>query len=103
MTFQPEPSADFYSNFRLTCIVIDPAIAGTDREKLRLALEAENIEARPLWKPMHLQPVFAGCPACVNGTSEALFNNGLCLPSGSNIDEEGRRRIAEVIRKVFKV
>jgi dTDP-4-amino-4,6-dideoxygalactose transaminase len=52
---------------------------------------------------MHLQPVFAGCPAYVNGTSEALFNNGLCLPSGSNIDEEGRRRIAEVIRKVFKV
>ncbi len=103
VTFQSEPSADFRSNFWLTCIVIDPAVAGTDREKLRLAFEEANIESRPLWKPMHLQPVFAGCPAYVNGTSEALFNNGLCLPSGSNIDEEGRRRIAEVIRKVFKV
>jgi dTDP-4-amino-4,6-dideoxygalactose transaminase len=52
---------------------------------------------------MHLQPVFAGCPAFVNGTSEKLFNNGLCLPSGSNIDAEGRERIAEVIRREFKV
>jgi dTDP-4-amino-4,6-dideoxygalactose transaminase len=52
---------------------------------------------------MHLQPVFAGCPAYVNGTSEALFTNGLCLPSGSNIDEEGRQRIAEVLKTVFKV
>ena len=103
VTFQSEPSADFRSNFWLTCIVIDPAVAGTDREKLRLAFEEANIESRPLWKPMHLQPVFAGCPAYVNGTSEKLFENGLCLPSGSNIDEEGRRRIAEVIRKVFKV
>ncbi len=90
VTFQSEPSSDFYSNFWLTCIVIDPAKAGTDREKLRLAFEAANIESRPLWKPMHLQPVFADCPAYVNGTSERLFTNGLCLPSGSNIDEEGQ-------------
>ena len=103
MTFQSEPSPDFYSNFWLTTIVIDPAVAGTDREKLRLAFDAANIESRPLWKPMHLQPVFAGCPAYVNGTSEKLFNNGLCLPSGSNIDAEGRERIAEVIRREFKV
>jgi dTDP-4-amino-4,6-dideoxygalactose transaminase len=103
VTFQSEFSGDFRSNFWLTCIVIDPSKAGTDREKLRLALEAENIEARPLWKPMHLQPVFAGCPAYVNGTSEALFTNGLCLPSGSNISDEGRERIAEVLKKVFKV
>jgi dTDP-4-amino-4,6-dideoxygalactose transaminase len=102
VTFQTEPSSDFYSNFWLTCITIDPAKAGTDRETLRLAFEAENIEARPLWKPMHLQPVFAGCPAYVNGTSEALFTNGLCLPSGSNIDEEGRRRIAEVLKLEFE-
>ena len=99
VTFQSEPSADFRSNFWLTCIVIDPAVAGTDREKLRLAFEAANIESRPLWKPMHLQPVFAGCPAFVNGTSEKLFENGLCLPSGSNIDEEGRQRIAEVLKQ----
>ena len=103
VTFQSEPSADFRSNFWLTCIVIDPAVAGTDREKLRLAFEAANIESRPLWKPMHLQPVFAGCPAFVNGTSEKLFENGLCLPSGSNIDAEGRRRIEEVLRREFKV
>ena len=102
ITFQSEPSPDFYSNFWLTCIVIDPEKAGTDREKLRLAFESEQIEARPLWKPMHLQPVFADCPAFVNGTSEALFNNGLCLPSGSNIDEEGRKRIAEVLKREFK-
>jgi len=103
VTFQSEPSSDFYSNFWLTCIEIDPAVAGTDREKLRLAFEAANIESRPLWKPMHLQPVFTGCPAYVNGTSEKLFENGLCLPSGSNIDEEGRARIAEVIKREFKV
>jgi len=103
VTFQSEPSSDFLSNFWLTCIVIDPAVAGTDREKLRLAFEAANIESRPLWKPMHLQPVFAGCPAYVNGTSERLFNNGLCLPSGSNIDEDGRRRIAEVLKQEFNV
>jgi dTDP-4-amino-4,6-dideoxygalactose transaminase len=103
VTFQSEPSPDFYSNFWLTCIVIDPGKTGTDREKLRLAFEAEHIEARPLWKPMHLQPVFAACPAYVNGTSEDLFNNGLCLPSGSNITDEGRERIAEVIKREFKI
>ncbi len=102
VTFQSEPSADFFSNFWLTCIVIDPALAGTDREKLRLAFESANIESRPLWKPMHLQPVFAGCPAFVNGTSEKLFENGLCLPSGSNIDEEGRERIAEVLKRELR-
>jgi dTDP-4-amino-4,6-dideoxygalactose transaminase len=103
VTFQSEPSAEFSSNFWLTCIVIDPSKSGTDREKLRLAFEEERIESRPLWKPMHLQPVFAGCPAYVNGTSEALFNNGLCLPSGSNITDEDRERIASVLGKVFKV
>ncbi|MDF1559907.1 MAG: DegT/DnrJ/EryC1/StrS family aminotransferase [Bacteroidales bacterium] len=103
VTFHSEPSPDFYSNYWLTCIVIDPAMAGTDREKLRLAFDAANIESRPLWKPMHLQPVFAGCPAYVNGTSEKLFENGLCLPSGSNIDEEGRARIAEVLKREFKM
>jgi len=103
VTFHSEPSPDFYSNFWLTCIVIDPAVAGTDREKLRLAFDAANIESRPLWKPMHLQPVFAGCPAYVNGTSEKLFDNGLCLPSGSNIDEEGRERIREVLKHAFQV
>ena len=103
VTFQSEPSSDFFSNYWLTCIVIDPAVAGTDREKLRLAFEAANIESRPLWKPMHLQPVFAGCPAYVNGTSEKLFENGLCLPSGSNIDSDGRERIKEVLKSQFRI
>jgi len=103
VTFQSEPSPDFNSNFWLTCIVIDPEKAGTDREKLRLAFEEAHIESRPLWKPMHLQPVFAGCPAYVNGTSEKLFENGLCLPSGSNIDADGRARIAEVLKREFRI
>ena len=103
VTFHSEPSPDFRSNFWLTCIVIDPAVAGTDREKLRIAFDAANIESRPLWKPMHLQPVFAGCPAFVNGTSEKLFTNGLCLPSGSNIDAEGRERIEKVLKRELKV
>jgi len=103
VTFQSEPSPDFYSNFWLTCMVIDPEKAGTNREKLRLAFEAAHIESRPLWKPMHLQPVFAGCPAYVNGTSEKLFENGLCLPSGSNIDADGRTRITDVLKREFKV
>lgn len=103
ITFQSELSPDFFSNYWLTCIVIDPAVTGTNREKLRLAFEDANIESRPLWKPMHLQPVFAACPAYANGTSETLFNNGLCLPSGSNIDDGGRVRIAEVLKNAFRV
>jgi dTDP-4-amino-4,6-dideoxygalactose transaminase len=101
VTFQTEPSGEFYSNYWLTCIIIDPKKSGTDRERLRKAFEAENIEARPLWKPMHLQPVFAECPAYVNGTSEALFNNGLCLPSGSNLTGSEMSRIEEVLRREF--
>ncbi len=103
VTFQSEPSVDFRSNFWLTAMVIDPAKAGTDREKLRLAFDEAGIESRPLWKPMHLQPVFAGCPAFVTGTSEKLFNDGLCLPSGSNIDDDDRKRISEVLKRVFRM
>ena len=103
ITFHTEPSDDFFSNYWLTCIVIDPQKAGTDREKVRLAFEAENIEVRPLWKPMHLQPVFAGCRAFVNGTSEGFFKNGLCLPSGSSLTVEQMGRIEEVLRREFKI
>ena len=63
----------------------------------------ENIEARPLWKPMHLQPVFAEAPAVVNGTSKALFINGLCMPSGSNLSRNDLERIAEVLKREFKI
>jgi dTDP-4-amino-4,6-dideoxygalactose transaminase len=74
------------SNRWLTTIVLKDKVVTT--EKIRLALEAENIESRPLWKPMHLQPVFKDCPAYVNGVSEDLFNHGLCLPSGSNMEQD---------------
>lgn len=98
ITFQTEPSPDFFSNYWLTAIIIDPAkTGGITREDLRLALEAANIESRPLWKPMHLQPVFAGCPYYGDGTGERLFENGLCLPSGSVLTEKELLRIVEKI------
>lgn len=103
ITFHTEPSADFYSNYWLTCMLVDPKITGISSEKLRLAFEAENIEVRPLWKPMHLQPVFADCPAYVNGTSEKFFNNGLCLPSGTGLKDEEFERIEEVLRRELKI
>ena len=102
ITFQSEPSGDFFSNFWLTCIIIDPENAGTDREQLRKAFDADNIEARPLWKPMHLQPVFAGCPHYINGTSEGLFSKGLCLPSGSNLTDTEKVRIERVLKKELR-
>lgn len=92
------PSPDYNSNHWLTCILVDPALAGFSREDLRLKMEAENIETRPLWKPMHLQPVFAHAPFYGNGTSEKLFEQGLCLPSGSILSDEDIRRVIDVIR-----
>lgn len=89
-----------YSNRWLTTILIDPLKSGgSTREDIRLALEAENIESRPLWKPMHMQPVFQGIPAYTNGVSEALFERGLCLPSGSNLTKEDLARVIIVIAK----
>lgn len=96
-----EPSNDFYSNHWLSAIVIDEKIAGKNREDLRLAFLEDNIESRPLWKPMHLQPVFADAPYYGTDIAEKLFDNGLCLPSGSNLSDEDRSRIKEVITKFF--
>ncbi|MCR5861713.1 aminotransferase class I/II-fold pyridoxal phosphate-dependent enzyme [Flavobacterium sp. J372] len=97
-----EPNEDYHSNFWLSSIVIDPLkTGGKDREGLRLALEAENIECRPLWKPMHLQPVFEGCPYYGKKVSEKLFENGLCLPSGSNLTEDEKSRISKAIKQFF--
>ena len=101
--FHTEPSDIYFSNYWLTCIIIDPEKSGTDRDKLRLALEAENIESRPLWKPMHLQPVFKETPSYINGTSDRLFNEGLCLPSSSNLTESDLKRIAVVVKKEFNI
>lgn len=94
------PSTDFDSNFWLTCIVINSEEAGFDREALRLALETENIESRPLWKPMHLQPVFASSPFYGGNVSEQLFDNGLCLPSGSSLQKEDLERVVRVIYRL---
>lgn len=96
-----EPTADYYSNHWLSAIVIDEKIAGKNREDLRLAFLEDNIESRPLWKPMHLQPVFADAPYYGTGVAEKLFDDGLCLPSGSNLSDDDRARIAKVIRNVF--
>lgn len=101
VTVQPEPEG-YFANRWLTAITIDPAQnKGLTRESLRLAFEAVNIESRPLWKPMHLQPVFEGCPYFGDGTSARLFEQGLCLPSGSNLTEEDFARIFTVMDKVF--
>lgn len=96
-----EPSADYYSNHWLSAIVINPEKTGRTREDLRLAFLEENIESRPLWKPMHLQPVFKTSPYYGGSISENLFNNGLCLPSGSNLTNEDKERIAQVVKNIF--
>jgi pyridoxal phosphate-dependent aminotransferase EpsN len=86
----------------LTCLTIDAREFGADRETLRLALEEENIEARPVWKPMHLQPVFAGRPCAGGQVAADLFTRGLCLPSGSNLTEADLERVAGAIRAVHQ-
>ena len=98
ITVFSEPDSYYYSNHWLSCVLINPDLAGgITREQLRLQLESENIESRPLWKPMHLQPVFAHCPYYGGTVSEHLFKNGLCLPSGSNLTDEDRNRISNAI------
>lgn len=101
VTVFTEPSDDFYSNHWLSAIVIDPAIAGKTREDLRLAFLEDDIESRPLWKPMHMQPVFVDAPYYGGTVAEELFDNGLCLPSGSNLTDEERARITAKVKEVF--
>jgi len=96
-----EPSQDFYSNHWLSAIIVDENITGKTREHLRLALLEDNIESRPLWKPMHMQPVFADAPYYGTDIAEKLFDDGLCLPSGSNLTNEECERIASKIKEVF--
>jgi dTDP-4-amino-4,6-dideoxygalactose transaminase len=103
ITFQTELDADYFSNYWLTAILIDPAkTGGISREDVRLALDAENIESRPLWKPMHMQPVYEGTKFFGSGVCKQLFEQGLCLPSGSNLTEEEFERIFEALRMIFK-
>lgn len=80
ITFHTNPNSDFNSNYWLTCIIINSSQTGFTREDLRLKMEEENIETRPLWKPMHLQPVFADCPYYGDNVEGKLFDDGLCLP-----------------------
>ena len=99
-----EPSEDFFSNHWLSVVLLDEsATRGVSREDIRLALEKEGIESRPLWKPMHLQPVFSDSPFYGNGLCEEVFKIGLCLPSGSNLSDEDRNRISKTIENCFKI
>jgi dTDP-4-amino-4,6-dideoxygalactose transaminase len=96
--FHKEPDSKFKSNRWLTTIVIDSDLTdGITREDIRLGLEKENIESRPLWKPLHIQPVFLSCPSYINDVSYNLFINGLCLPSGSNLTDNDFDRITDCI------
>lgn len=98
-----EPNSEFYSNHWLSAIVLDSSkLNGKTSQDLRLALEQENIESRPLWKPMHLQPIFYNYPYYGKNISEELFNNGLCLPSGSNLTDLEKSKIKASITNFFK-
>jgi dTDP-4-amino-4,6-dideoxygalactose transaminase len=102
ISFQTEPNADFFSNYWLTAILIDPSLTGgISREDVRIAFDAENIESRPLWKPMHMQPVYEGTKFYGTGVCEHLFEEGLCLPSGSNLTNQDFDRIFEVLYRIF--
>uniref|UniRef100_UPI0035C87110 DegT/DnrJ/EryC1/StrS family aminotransferase n=1 Tax=Dokdonia donghaensis TaxID=326320 RepID=UPI0035C87110 len=103
VTVFQEPSEDYYSNHWLSAILIDTnKTNGISREDLRHAFAKANIESRPLWKPMHLQPIFKDAPYYGSGIAEELFETGLCLPSGSNLTNDDRERIQKVIFELFK-
>ena len=99
--FMPEASYG-RSNCWLTVILITPEKFGTDREAVRLALEVEDIESRPIWKPMHLQPVFESCRMRGGSVSEDFFQRGLCLPSGTQMIEEDLERVVDIVRECSK-
>lgn len=102
VTFMPE--ADFGMSTRwLSCLTLDPDHSGLTPERLRLALAAEQIESRPVWKPLHLQPLFKDCQIWGGEVSEKLFNLGLCLPSGSSLTEDDCARVIEVIQRQFQL
>ena len=102
ITFHTEPNRDYFSNYWLTAILIDSRLTGgITREDVRLALDAENIESRPLWKPMHMQPVYEGTKFYGTGVCEVLFEQGLCLPSGSNLTDDDFDRIFNSLNKLF--
>ena len=100
VSVKQNPSSDFDSNFWLTCIEVNPSASnGKTANDIRLHLESSNVESRLLWRPMHMQPVFADCPYYGNGVSEQIFERGLCLPSGSSLTDEQIAFVAECIKK----
>lgn len=101
ISFMPEAPYGT-GNAWLTCILVDPERFGADREAIRLALEAVDIEARPVWKPMHLQPVFSGCPVAGGDVSARLFERGLCLPSGSALSDAEQDRVVAALRSASR-
>jgi dTDP-4-amino-4,6-dideoxygalactose transaminase len=103
VTVFDKPSEKYQSNFWLTCIQVNSAVCGFSREDVRLAMDAANIETRPLWKPMHLQPVFAEAPYYGNGVAEHLFENGLCLPSGPNLTNDDIQRVVDVFKELYSL
>lgn len=100
VTFQPEARWGLHTRW-LTCLTLGPE-SGVAPEQLRVALEAENIEARQLWKPMHLQPLYKDCAMYGGAVSADLFSRGLCLPSGSNLAEEDRARVVDIVTRVVR-
>lgn len=96
------PDERFNANYWLSTILIDKNVTGFDYEELRIALDAKGIETRPLWKPMHLQPIFANNPRYVDGTAERLFNKGLCIPAGPCVTDEDVAYIVREIKKCMK-
>ncbi len=102
ISFLPEPDG-YFSNRWLTAILVHPEkTGGVTREDIRLHLEKYNIETRPLWKPMHMQPIFSEAPFYGDGVSEYLFERGLCLPSGSNLAQKDKQRVLDAILEIFK-
>jgi dTDP-4-amino-4,6-dideoxygalactose transaminase len=97
VSFMPEAPYG-RSNRWLSVVTVDPAAFGVDREAIRLALEAEDVESRPLWKPMHLQPLYADCRVLGGAVGAELFERGLCLPSGSAMSDDDLERVAALVR-----
>jgi len=101
INFMPEAGWGKHNRW-LTVITIDPEKFGATREEVRVALESENIESRPLWKPMHLQPIFKDCEVFNRGVSEELFDKGLCLPSGTAMTTVDQDRVIEIFKKLYR-
>ena len=101
VSFQPEANWGRHTRW-LTCMLVDPSHFGSDREAIRVSLERNNIESRPLWKPMHLQPIFAGSETVGGRVSEDIFRRGLCLPSGSNLNPADRLRVIDAVKNAYE-